>query len=207
MKNLKLAAAAGLFALVLAGCGQGAATETTAETTAETAAETTEAAGEETAEEASAEESEETSAEAETDEAGGQETSGEAEEETEDGAEESAAGGYEDNFSVDSQAAADFAVQVQAVVASDDLQGLADLTAYPVYVGIGEGQAVESEEDFLALDPAEVFTDELKSAVAAADPEALEPSEAGFVLSDENGKPNVIFGVVDGELAVKGINY
>ena len=200
MKNLKLVAAAGLFALVLAGCGQGAATETTAET----AAETTEAAGEETAEEASAEESEETSAEAEAD---GQETSGEAEEETEDGAEESAAGGYEDNFSVDSQAAADFAVQVQAVVASDDLQGLADLTAYPVYVGIGEGQAVESEEDFLALDPAEVFTDELKSAVAAADPEALEPSEAGFVLSDENGKPNVIFGVVDGELAVKGINY
>lgn len=200
MKNLKLAAAAGLFALVLAGCGQGAATETTAET----AAETTEAAGEETAEEASAEESEETSAEAEAD---GQETSGEAEEETEDGAEESAAGGYEDNFSVDSQAAADFAVQVQAVVASDDLQGLADLTAYPVYVGIGEGQAVESEEDFLALDPAEVFTDELKSAVAAADPEALEPSEAGFVLSDENGKPNIIFGVVDGELAVKGINY
>lgn len=204
MKNLKLAAAAGLFALVLAGCGQGAATETTAET----AAETTEAAGEETAEEASAEESEETSAEAETDEADGQETSGEAEEtEAEDGAEESAAGGYEDNFSVDSQAAADFAVQVQAVVASDDLQGLADLTAYPVYVGIGEGQAVESEEDFLALDPAEVFTDELKSAVAAADSEALEPSEAGFVLSDENGKPNIIFGVVDGELAVKGINY
>ena len=202
MKNLKLAAAAGLFALVLAGCGQGAATETTAET----AAETTEAAGEETAEEASAEESEETSAEAEAD---GQETSGEAEEETEaeDGAEESAAGGYEDNFSVDSQAAADFAVQVQAVVASDDLQGLADLTAYPVYVGIGEGQAVESEEDFLALDPAEVFTDELKSAVAAADPEALKPSKAGFVLSDENGKANVIFGVVDGELAVRGINY
>ena len=204
MKNLKLAAAAGLFALVLAGCGQGAATETTAET----AAETTEAAGEETAEEASAEESEETSAEAETDEADGQETSGEAEEtEAEDGAKESAAGGYEDNFSVDSQAAADFAVQVQAVVASDDLQGLADLTAYPVYVGIGEGQAVESEEDFLALDPAEVFTDELKSAVAAADPEALEPSEAGFVLSDENGKSNIIFGVVDGELAVRGINY
>lgn len=202
MKNLKLVAAAGLFALVLAGCGQGAATETTAET----AAETTEAAGEETAEEASAEESEETSAEAETDEADGQETSGEAEE-TEDGAEESAAGGYEDNFSVDSQAAADFAVQVQAVVASDDLQGLADLTAYPVYVGIGEGQAVESEEDFLALDPAEVFTDELKSAVASADPEALEPSEAGFVLSDENGKSNIIFGVVDGELAVRGINY
>ena len=108
---------------------------------------------------------------------------------------------------MDSQAAADFAVQVQAVVASDDLQGLADLTAYPVYVGIGEGQAVESEEDFLALDPAEVFTDELKSAVAAADPEALEPSEAGFVLSDENGKSNIIFGVVDGELAVRGINY
>ena len=200
MKNLKLAAAAGLFALVLAGCGQGAATETTAET----AAETTEAAGEETAEEASAEESEETSAEVEAD---GQETSGEAEEETEDGAEESAAGGYEDNFSVDSQAAADFAVQVQAVVASDDLQGLADLTAYPVYVGIGEGQAVESEEDFLALDPAEVFTDELKGAVAAADPEALEPSKAGFVLSDENGKSNIIFGVVDGKLAVRGINY
>ena len=43
--------------------------------------------------------------------------------------------------------------------------------------------------------------------MAAADPEALEPSEAGFVLSDENGKANIIFGVVDGELAVRGINY
>ena len=78
----------------------------------------------------------------------------------------------------------------------------------PLSIAFGERKMpMESEEDFLALDPAEVFTDELKSAVAAADPEALEPSEAGFVLSDENGKPNVIFGVVGGELAVKGINY
>ena len=65
---------------------------------------------------------------------------------------------------------------------------------------------METKEAFLALDPEQVFTKELQDAVAAADISALEPSEAGFVVSGDGAASNIIFGVVDGALAVEGIN-
>ena len=65
---------------------------------------------------------------------------------------------------------------------------------------------METKEAFLALDPEQVFTKELQDAVAAADIDALEPSEAGFVVSVDGAASNIIFGMVDGALAVKGIN-
>ena len=124
------------------------------------------------------------------------------------GTEETAGGGYEDAFSVDSQAAAEFGRQVKKAVADRDLEALADLTAFPVYVGFADGGvSVESREEFLALGADRIFTGELADSVAAADETALSPSMAGFVLAGENGRPNVIFGVRDGKLAVNGINY
>ena len=113
----------------------------------------------------------------------------------------------DDNFSVPAEEAEAFAGEVKQAVADADLEALADLAAYPLYLGLGDGVSVESREDFLALDAAEVFTEELKNAVAQADETALTPSMAGFVLSDESGVPNVIFGLRDGALAVSGINY
>ena len=110
-----------------------------------------------------------------------------------------------DNFSADPEAVKDFAAQLQLVTASKDLQGLADLTAFPVYVASADG-AVETKEAFLALDPEQVFTKALQDAVAAADISALEPSEAGFVVSGDGAASNIIFGMVDGALEVKGIN-
>ena len=41
----------------------------------------------------------------------------------------------------------------------------------------------------------------------AADETARSPSMAGFVLTGENGGPNIVFGMRDGKLAVLGINY
>ena len=46
---------------------------------------------------------------------------------------------YEDNFSVDTEAVTAFAQKIQSVTAEQDLEGLADLIAYPVYVGFPEG--------------------------------------------------------------------
>ena len=119
--------------------------------------------------------------------------------------EASAQGGYEDNFAVDSAAAAEFAEQIKEAVAAQDLEALADLAAYPLYVGIAE-DGVSSREDLIALGAEAVFTSGLSASIEAADTQNLTPSMAGFVLSDGSGN-NIIFSVVDGELAIQGINY
>ena len=114
---------------------------------------------------------------------------------------------YTDNFSVDEAAVAAFAEQIQTAVANKDLEALADLAAYPLYVGFADGgQSVESRDEFIALGADRIFTEELLSEIAGADPEGLEASMAGFSLS-ASGRPNVIFGVADGRLAIVGMNY
>ena len=88
------------------------------------------------------------------------------------------------------------------------MEALADLTAFPVYVGLPDTDGiVETREDFLALGAEQVLTNELVSSVEQADLSGQEPSMAGFVVADESGRPNIIFGVVEGKLAVTGINY
>lgn len=141
----------------------------------------------------------ETEQTAETDAAeAGTETSG-AEEETQ---------SYEDNFAVDSEAAAAFAGKIKEAVAAKDMEALADLTSYPVYVGLPDTEGiVETREDFLALGADQVLTQELMDSVAAASVDNFTPSMAGFVVAGENGRPNIIFGVVEGKLAITGINY
>lgn len=116
-----------------------------------------------------------------------------------------AGGQYTDNFSVDNEAAAEFAERIKTAVSEQDLEALADLASYPMYMGIAEG-TVSSREDFVALGAEKVFSKELVTAVEEADMENLSAGKAGFILSN-GGKANIIFGVSDGELAITGINY
>ena len=104
--------------------------------------------------------------------------------------------GYEDNF----------ADKIKEAVAAEDLEALADLTAFPVYVDIENANDVKTREDFLALGAEAIFTEELKKSAANADTENMQPSMAGFSISD-GGSANINFGVRDGVLAVNGINY
>lgn len=113
---------------------------------------------------------------------------------------------YKDNFEVDSKAAKEFAEKVKAAAASKDLDALADLTAFPVYVNLPDAGVVATREDFLKLGAETVFTEELLKSVEMADIEDFQPSMAGFSISD-GGTANIIFGVVDGVLAISGINY
>ena len=125
-------------------------------------------------------------------------------EEPDDGEEEAT---YTDNFAVDETAVTAFAQKIQNVVADQDLEGLADLIAYPIYVGFSDGGvSVESREDFVALGADRIFTEDLCTEIAEADTEGLSASMAGFSLP-KSGKPNIIFGVSDGHLAVVGMNY
>ena len=117
-------------------------------------------------------------------------------------------GEYTDNFSVSQEDAAAFAARIQEAVSQKDLEGLADLAAYPLYIGFEDGGVnIESMDDLTAYDAETIFTPELLESVANADTSALNPSMAGFALTQGNGAPNIIFGVRDGSLAISGINY
>jgi len=113
---------------------------------------------------------------------------------------------YEDNFAVDSTAAKEFAEKVKDAVAQKDLEALAELTSFPVYVGLPNVSAVKTKEDFLNLGAEAVFTEKLLESIEKADIENFQPSMAGFSISG-GGTANINFGVVDGVLAVTGINY
>lgn len=54
------------------------------------------------------------------------------------------------NFAVEASEAEAFAEKIKSAVAARDIEALADLTAFPVYVGIAAG-GVENREAFLAL--------------------------------------------------------
>ena len=199
MKIRKLFLAAGLTAvMVMAGCGQDAAEEKNLEQETEQVEETEQESGVEDAQ-----------TDAEAADSGQTEEESGAQEETEASSEGGAEGQlYEDNFAVDEDAVVDFGEKIQEAVAAKDMEALADLTAFPVYVGLPDTDGVvETREDFLALGAEQVLTDELVSSVEQADLSGQQPSMAGFVVADESGRPSIIFGVVEGRLAITGINY
>lgn len=207
-KKILILTAAGVM---LAGCGQKTETAAGTEAAADVSTEETQEAVTETEESTEAEtETEETQnaeKEKETEKEAAKETEKTAAAEAE-AKNEAADAGYEDNFSVDEEAAAEFGKKVKDAAAAGDLEALADLAAYPLYVGFPEGgETIESREELVGLGADRIFTEELKNAVAAADEQNLSPSMAGFVLSDGNGTANVIFGVRDGKLSINGINY
>lgn len=114
---------------------------------------------------------------------------------------------YEDNFAVDSEAAAAFGRRVKEAVAEQNLNALAELASYPLYVGFEDGSVtVESAEELIALGAEKIFTEEMKESVGNADETDLSPSMAGFILQTGEGSV-IVFGVVNGKLAVQGINY
>lgn len=119
-------------------------------------------------------------------------------------------GNYEDNFAVSHEAAVDFAEKIKSAVAAKDQEALADLVNYPVYISFkDDGQTVDTKEDFMKLDAAELFTDDLLNAVANADEseDVLSPSMAGFNLYSNDASASLTFSVQDGKLGVTGINY
>ena len=95
---------------------------------------------------------------------------------------------YEDNFAVDSEAAAAFGKEVKEAVAEQDIDTLADLASYPLYVGFKDGSVtVKSADELIGLGAEKVFTPEMQESVGNADETALSPSMAGFALYTGDG--------------------
>lgn len=98
-----------------------------------------------------------------------------------------------------------FAEKVQKAVADKDMEALAGLCAYPVYVSLGEGQGEEiaDEAAFLKMDAGQIFTESLLKEIADTDVDTLEQFGAGVIMGGEN---SIIFNNVDGQAAITGIN-
>lgn len=98
-----------------------------------------------------------------------------------------------------------FAEKVQKAVADKDMEALAGLCAYPVYVSLGEGQGEEiaDEAAFLKIDADKIFTESLLKEIADTDVDTLEQFGAGVIMGGEN---SIIFNNVDGQAAITGIN-
>ena len=98
-----------------------------------------------------------------------------------------------------------FAEKVQKAVADKDMEALAGLCAYPVYVsrGEGEGEEIADEAAFLKMDADKIFTESLLKEIADTDVDTLEQFGAGVIMGGEN---SIIFNNVDGQAAITGIN-
>lgn len=98
-----------------------------------------------------------------------------------------------------------FGEKVQKAVADKDMEALAGLCAYPVYVSLGEGQGEEiaDEAAFLKMDADKIFTESLLKEIADTDVDTLEQFGAGVIMGGEN---SIIFNNVDGQAAITGIN-
>ena len=98
-----------------------------------------------------------------------------------------------------------FAEKVQKAVADKDMEALAGLCVYPVYVSLGEGQCEEiaDESAFLKMDAGQIFTESLLKEIADTDVDTLEQFGAGVIMGEEN---SIIFNNVDGQAAITGIN-
>ena len=77
-----------------------------------------------------------------------------------------------------------FAEKVQKAVADKDMEALAGLCAYPVYVSLGEGQGEEiaDEAAFLKMDADKIFTESLLKEIADTDVDTLEQFGAGVIM-------------------------
>ena len=114
---------------------------------------------------------------------------------------------YADNFSVSNEDASAYAQQIQQVVKEQDLDAFTEMIAFPIYVmGADGGQSITSASDFKALGAENIFTDAFVTEIISANTDGLNPSRAGFVLS-ATGRPNLVFGVVNGELHIVSLNY
>lgn len=116
-------------------------------------------------------------------------------------------GKYADNFAVDEPAVKEYGEWIKEAVNAKNIEALADLTGFPVYAGFpDESKVINTREEFIALGADRIFTQEFIDSVGNADLSGQQASMAGFVMMTGEG-PNVIFGVVDGELRITGYNY
>lgn len=128
--------------------------------------------------------------------------------------EENSKEAIDEEFAVDMEPAAtfeEFGQQIKDAIAGKNIEALAGLVAYPVYVGdstkAGDGNEIETRDDFMALGVNAVITDDMVTAMDAVDPSTLVESKAGFTMMNGAEGPSITFKQIDGVFGIVGINY
>lgn len=101
----------------------------------------------------------------------------------------------------------EFAERIKEAVEAKDVEAIAGLCAYPVYIEttIKNKDVYNNPDEVMELKPSDIFSDELLKAIASADVSSLDMVEAGVVMGD--GRPGIIFDrLEDGGLGITGIN-
>lgn len=70
-----------------------------------------------------------------------------------------------------------YAKELVEIVKSKDMEGLADHIDFPAFISCVKtnGGMVDTKEDFMKLDPVEIFSDEMEAAIGKVDVDTLEP--------------------------------
>lgn len=102
-----------------------------------------------------------------------------------------------------------FAGQIQKIFSERDIEALAKLCVYPVYVttetnteglDVADAAGLKAQKD-------DIFTDAMLQAVASAAVDALTPTAAGVFIGSETGSPGLFFSLTEnGQLKIMGIN-
>ena len=92
-------------------------------------------------------------------------------------------------------------------VRDQNLKALAGYASFPLYVGIGGGREVTTEEEFLESYRAEqIFTKELVQSVLGTNLMEIEEADGSMVISRDGGTPNIVISLSDDGWGVTGIN-
>lgn len=199
-KRMMMTAAAILAGLAITACGNQAA-ESAASSSAAASVAASEAASEDASESAS--DAEAASSEVAASEA--EESSAAAEAES-----QSSALKVSDDISDEQlkELYHAFGESLQIAMADKSMTELSELMSYPCYIGIDGGVTVKDEAEFMELDANKLFDPALLEAVAQANLDAIEVTEAGYVVGDPSGTPNVTIGLDEnGAIGITGINY
>lgn len=99
-----------------------------------------------------------------------------------------------------------FAEKIKDAIDHKDKDKLADMMAYPTYIGIDDGIVVKDKEEFQQLNSTKLFADEMIDMVDHTNFSTIVKVQAGYVYGE--GKTNIIFSMDEkGIYKITGMNY
>ena len=97
--------------------------------------------------------------------------------------------------------------QALLAVRDKNLDALAGMATYPLYLGLASGNEVDNKDELLQKYTAEqIFTDAVCESVLHADLLTLTAADGNLVVSADGGRPNMIFTKTDAGYKLSAVN-
>ena len=97
--------------------------------------------------------------------------------------------------------------QALLAVRDQNVQALAELAQYPLYLGIESGNEIDSKDELMQKYTAEqIFTEDFTKSVLHCDLLNLREAGGNLVVSADGGKPNMIFTKTDAGYRLSAVN-